>query len=97
MLALRSRKNARSLVALTISSKKLLMVSACTTPKPQNGNDRNEGVRVLAGKTYYSERPEAQTLWFGTLEQAQRGGAPLPNQRAGLYYRLVTEKQTYDI
>ena len=50
-------------------------------------------VTVLADDQIYQERSNPETLWYGVLEEAQREGAPTPDQRNGLYYQLVSESE----
>ena len=52
-------------------------------------------VTILADDQTYQERSEPETLWYGVLGEAQRGGAPTPDRRDGLYYQLDTDSESY--
>ena len=52
-------------------------------------------VTILADDQAYQERSEPETLWYGVLGEAQRGGAPTPDRRDGLYYQLAIGSESY--
>ncbi len=77
--------------AFLFSSLSLLTVIGCNADLPKQGI-----ITVLADDQIYQERPESETLWYGVLNEAQRGtGAPLPDRRGELYYQLVTDSERH--
>ena len=79
-------------VFTTLASSLLLVVmSGCSNA----GSPERGVVTVLADDRNYQARLEPETLWYGVLREAQRGGAPPPNQRGGLYYQLATGAETH--
>lgn len=73
----------------------IMIVNSCSESESQRQNSQE--VAVLAGKQAYLDKPELETLWYGTLRPFQREGVPPPNRRVGLYYRLDTKEKTYDV